>query len=71
MPATGTTLKEILNEVEAHYPRALSYLLDEQGNLRGHVNIFINGSMITDRAGLSDQFSADSEIYIMQALSGG
>jgi molybdopterin synthase sulfur carrier subunit len=71
LPAKGNTLREILDEVEASYPRARSYLLDEQGSLRGHVNIFIDGTMITDRAGLSDPFSKDSEIYIMQALSGG
>ena len=71
MGAKGTTLREVLDEVEARYPRALSYLLDEQGNLRGHVNIFIDGTMITDRTGLSDPFSGNSEIYIIQALSGG
>jgi len=71
LPANGRTLREILDEVEASYPKARSYLLDEQGKLRGHVNIFIDGNMISDRAGLSDPFSSDSEIYIMQALSGG
>ena len=71
LPAKGKTLREILDEVEATYPRARSYLLDEQGKLRGHVNIFIDGNMINDRTGLTDPFSADSEIYIMQALSGG
>lgn len=71
IPAKGNTLREILDEVEASYPKSRSYLLDEQGKLRGHVNIFIDGNMISDRTGLSDPFSADSEIYIMQALSGG
>ena len=67
----GNTLREILAEVETGYPRVCSYLLDEQGSLRGHVNIFIDGSIINDRDGLSDPLSADSEIYIIQALSGG
>jgi sulfur-carrier protein len=35
------------------------------------VNIFIDGKMINDRSKLSDTCSANSEIYIMQALSGG
>jgi len=71
MRTEGTTLREVLDEVETQYPRALSYLLDEQGTLRGHVNIFIDGNMITDRTGLSETFSGESEIYIIQALSGG
>jgi hypothetical protein len=45
--------------------------LDEQGSLRKHVNIFIDGKMINDRNKLSDPFTTGSEIYIMQALSGG
>ena len=70
-PATGSTLSAILDEMEASYPGVRSYVLDEQGNLRKHVNIFIDGTMIKDRTTLSDPFSENSEIYIMQALSGG
>jgi molybdopterin synthase sulfur carrier subunit len=68
---TGKTLTEILNEMDDHYPGVRSYLVDEQGALRKHVNIFINGKIITDRTRLSDSFSENSEIYIIQALSGG
>jgi molybdopterin converting factor small subunit len=69
--AKGDTLAAILDEMEASYPGVRSYVLDEQGQLRKHVNIFIDGTMIKDRANLSDPFSESSEIYIMQALSGG
>jgi molybdopterin converting factor small subunit len=70
-PANGRTLAEILDEMEVNYPGVRSYLLDEQGSLRKHVNIFIDGALIQDRTALSDLFSEDSEIYILQALSGG
>ncbi|GGA90831.1 MoaD/ThiS family protein [Puia dinghuensis] len=70
-PARGSTLADILREMDANYPGVKSYILDEQGNLRKHVNIFIDGTMINDRVRLSDPFSENSEIYIMQALSGG
>lgn len=68
---TGDSLQDVLNNVEALYPGIKSYLLDEQGQLRKHVNIFINGNMINDRTTLTDVFTANSEIYIIQALSGG
>jgi molybdopterin converting factor small subunit len=68
---TGKTLTTILNEMEASYPGVRSYILDEQGQLRKHVNIFIDGELVKDRATLSDPFRDNSEIYIMQALSGG
>jgi len=71
MPAKGSTLPEVLHEIELHYPGVRPYLLDEQGYLRKHVNIFIDGTIIKDRTALSDLFSENSEIYIIQALSGG
>ena len=67
----GKTLTEILNEMEAHYPGVRSYLLDEQGSLRRHVNIFIDGTRISDLTAPGDAVSENSEIYIIQALSGG
>jgi hypothetical protein len=69
--AKSATLPEILKEMETTYPGLRSYILDEQGILRKHVNIFIDGELITDRTALSDPFKENSEIYIMQALSGG
>lgn len=70
-PAKGKSLSAVLTELEMFYPGLRSYLLDEQGNVRKHVNIFIDGAMISDRTALSDSFSENSEIYIIQALSGG
>lgn len=69
--AMGGTLAAVLEEMEARYPGVRSYVLDEQGKLRQHVNIFIDGVLIKDRIKLSDPFAKHSEIYIMQALSGG
>ena len=70
-PAKGNSLQEVFKEIEINYPGLSSYVLDERGSLRRHVNIFIDGKMINDRNKLSDSFSSNSEIYIMQALSGG
>lgn len=69
--ATSSTLKDVLKEIENSYPGIRSYILDEQGSLRRHVNIFIDGTLINDRTSLTDRFSENSEIYIIQALSGG
>ena len=70
-PATGTSLSDIIEEMEKQYPGIRGYVLDDQGQLRKHVNIFIDGNMIRDKTKLSDPFTENSEIYIMQALSGG
>ena len=67
----GTTVREALNAVWAVNPRARGYVLDEQGELRKHMAVFLDGRMIRDRAGLSDAVRPDSKLYVMQALSGG
>ncbi len=67
----ANSLPQVLEELEKQYPGLRNYIVDEQGVLRKHVNIFIDGDLIHDRDKLSDSFTERSEIYIMQALSGG
>lgn len=69
--ATGRSVREVLDQVFALNPRARGYVLDDQGALRKHMVIFVDGRQISDRAGLGDPVEDTSEIYIMQALSGG
>jgi sulfur-carrier protein len=69
--ADGTTLRAVLDSVFRDNARLRSYVLDEQGALRKHVTVFINGRMLGDRSGLSDAVAPTDEIYVLQALSGG
>ena len=64
-------LPEILDELEAKFKGIKHYIVDEQGRLRKHVNIFVGNELIKDREKLSDRIKSTDEIYIMQALSGG
>ena len=69
--AAGQTVREVLDAVFAGNPRARGYVLDDQGALRRHMTIFVDGRQITDREHLTDAVSAQSSIYVFQALSGG
>lgn len=69
--ATGATVREVLDQVFADNQPARGYVLDDQSALRKHMAIFVDGFLIRDRVGLSDAVRDDSEIYVMQALSGG
>lgn len=71
MTLPGSTVREVLDALFAHYPQVRGYVLDDQGALRHHMVIFVDGRQIKDRAHLRDPVSPDSEIYVMQALSGG
>ncbi|HKQ30037.1 MAG TPA: MoaD/ThiS family protein [Burkholderiales bacterium] len=67
----GATVRAALEQVFGDNPALRSYVLDDQNRLRKHVAVFVDGNVIGDRDGLTDTVAADSEIYVMQALSGG
>jgi hypothetical protein len=69
--AAGGTVREVLDAVFERNARARGYVLDEQGALRKHMIVFVNGRQVEDRERLTDPVPPDGEVYVMQALSGG
>ena len=67
----GGTLGDALAAVFASRPALRGYLLDDQGALRRHVAVYINGRPVRDRVRLTDPVGSQDEIYVFQALSGG
>ena len=67
----ATTLRAALTEAFNGNPRLGAYVLDEQGHLRANVVVFIDGRRCLDRVRLDDALQPDSQVYVMQALSGG
>jgi hypothetical protein len=67
----GKTVREVLEAVFTAESRLRNYLLDDQGALRHHVNVFVDGKQVTDRDGLSDVVAANAQVHVIQALSGG
>jgi sulfur-carrier protein len=55
----------------ADEPRLRGYILDDQGSLRRHLAVFVDGRPVRDRQRLSDPVDETSRIYVVQALSGG
>ena len=70
-PVDAGDVAALLEKLETKYPGFQSYIVDDQGRLRKHVNIFVDGILIHDRIKLSDTLTKGSDVYIMQALSGG
>ncbi|UCE01468.1 MAG: MoaD/ThiS family protein [Candidatus Latescibacterota bacterium] len=67
----GRTVREVLEAVFASNTRLRGYVLDDQGFLRQHVVVFLNGEIVEDRRHLSDAVGESDELFVMQALSGG
>jgi molybdopterin synthase sulfur carrier subunit len=57
-------------DVFARYPALKGYVLDDQDRLRLHIAVFVDGAHVR-RGVLEHPLRSDSEVYIMQALSGG
>ncbi|MCA6074509.1 MoaD/ThiS family protein [Fulvivirga sedimenti] len=64
-------VSDVITKAEEIYPGIRAYLLEEDGSLRKHVNIFIDEDLIHDRNKLSDPVRPANEVLIFQALSGG
>ena len=69
--AAGRTVREVLDAVFHENPKLRSYVLDDQGAVRKHMVVFVNGRAIQDRNTLTDLVPEGAEVYVMQALSGG
>lgn len=67
----GASIKELISSIESIYPGMQDYLLEEDGSLRKHVNIFVRDEMMVDRHSLSDTLIDGDDVLIFQALSGG
>lgn len=67
----GDTVAAALERVFEVMPELRGYVLDDQGGLRRHVALYIDGRRVRDTARLLDPVGPTSEIYVIQALSGG
>lgn len=67
----ASTVADVVKAVDSRWQGLAAYIVDEHGVLRQHVNIFIGDELIKDKKTLSDAVDSDTQIYIMQALSGG
>ena len=69
--ASGETVGDVLENLFERHPRLRGYVVDDQGAVRHHVAIFVDGVAIRDKVRLHQPVPAHAEVYIMQALSGG
>ena len=67
----GATVRDVVDELERRHPGFKSYVVDEAGHLRKHVNVFVGDEPIFDRDTLSDRLQPTTRVFIVQALSGG
>lgn len=67
----SSSIEEILTDIDSKWPGIKDYLVDEHGQLRKHVNIFVDGVLLEDNQKFTRKIGSNSEVYFFQALSGG
>ena len=71
LDVAGDTVRAALDQVFTENPALRGYVLDDQGRFRRHVAVFVDARQIRDRTRLNDPVDSNSEIFAIQALSGG
>ena len=66
--AEGATVAAVLDALEARFTGIRFRMIDEQGAIRRHIRIFVNGTQVPD---VAHPLNASDELVIVQALSGG
>jgi molybdopterin synthase sulfur carrier subunit len=67
----GATLREAFDSIFEQYPDLRDQVLNPDGSVRPHLAVFINGEMLEARDALQTDLRDGSEVFVMQAVSGG
>jgi molybdopterin synthase sulfur carrier subunit len=63
----GATVAEVLRALEEEHPDVKGWILDEQGNIREHINVFVNKEYGREETVLEP----DDRVHVLPAISGG
>jgi sulfur-carrier protein len=63
----GDTVLDLLRTLEREQPDVAGWILDERGQIRRHINVFVNG----ERGSESTPVGPDDRIEVLPAISGG
>lgn len=63
----GETVGEVLRELERRHPPIVGWILDEQGRVRTHVSVFVNGERTREDAAVE----AADVLQVLPSISGG
>ena len=69
--AVGKTIEQIIESLDSTYPGMRERLIDDNGDLRHFVNIYLNGEDIRYIDGLKSTVSDNDELSIVPAVAGG
>jgi MoaD family protein len=71
LDTTSRNVRDLLADLWRQYPALRDRVVDEQSEVRQHINIFVGEDAIRHASGLDTPVSQNDEIMIVPAVSGG
>lgn len=68
---SASTASELIEKIIENYPSVKFHLVDADGNLRKHFNVFVNGTHIRDLKGMDTPLNEEDKVILMASAAGG
>ncbi len=68
---TGSTVSQAINDLTIQYPAIKPHIIDKQGRLRRHINLFVNKENINNLNGMDTSIQDLDIIILMPSIMGG
>ena len=69
--ASGTTLAALVDDLEANHPGIKERLVEDSGELRRFVNVYVDDEDVRFTGGLGTELSDGAQVVILPAVAGG
>jgi molybdopterin converting factor small subunit len=63
----GVTVGDVLRALEGEHPAVAGWIVDERGQVRRHINVFVNGEWADGETAVAD----GDRVEVIPAISGG
>ena len=69
--ASGATLGALVDDLEANHPGIKERLVEDNGELRRFVNVYVDDEDVRFTGGLGTELSDGAQVVILPAVAGG
>ena len=67
----AVTVNDLVTKIVEQHPSVKFHLVDANGNLRKHFNVFVNGTHIRDLNGMATPLNEEDKVILMASAAGG